>query len=265
MLKVGIGLVVLLIIGFILISCNENNPVFTDETGNGLISGVAKYLDNSVAAFARIELQSVSSGRSVNTICDSLGRFSFSSLHEGTYDLIFRSTNYDINTTYTLVNLEKNQSIFQDVYIKYNMLDDFATRQVNDKFFLIKFQPEGAKLGGNFALVDHLSGYYRNTGTDTITLSANVFKVPDNFNWNDLNYTLDYIPTEFEFLFEVEDKTKQNGTHEILINGDNILKIFSNPPGGFAFVIKNDSVNSKLKIPCVDFNNNDFGLKIVYK
>jgi hypothetical protein len=133
-------------------SCKENETIISEEVGNGMISGVAKYLDNSAAAFARIELQSVSSGRSISTYCDSLGKFSFNSLQEGTYNLIFRSTNYDINTSYSLVNLNKDQSVTKDIYIRYNMLDDFATRQINDNFFLIKFQPNGARLGNNLSL-----------------------------------------------------------------------------------------------------------------
>ncbi len=265
LIKYIMNLTILFSLIILLTSCKENDTIISEEVGNGMISGIAKYLDNSVAAFARIELQSVSSGRSIYTYCDSVGKFSFSSLQEGAYNVIFRSTNYDISTSYSLVNLSKDQSVTKDIYIRYNMLDDFATRQINDNFFLIKFQPNGAKLGNNFSLVDHLSGYYRTNLSDSVTLSAQVFKVPDNLNWNDINLNPDSIPSEFEFLFEVNDEVTFNGTHEIQISGDNISKIFSNPPNGFAFIVKKDSLNVKLKIPCVDFNNNDFGLKIIYK
>ncbi len=264
-IKTKIILVIPLIISLLFISCNENDSIVSQETGNSKISGVTKYLDGSVAPLARIELQSVTSGRSIFTYCDSLGRFSFSSLNEGSYNLIFRSTNYDLNTSYTPVNLKKDQSVTQDIYIKFNMLDEFVTKQVDTKFFLIKFLPDGAKLGNNYSLVDHLSGYYRGNLDDSVTLSALVYKIPDHLNWSDITLDPNSIPSEFEFLFELNDEISTNGTHEIRIEGENIAKIFSNPANGFAFVLKNDSLNLKLKIPCVDFNNNDFGLKIFYK
>jgi hypothetical protein len=265
LIKIKFSIAFIIVISFIFCSCKKDDTPVTTEDGNGVISGAAKYLDNTIAPFARIELQSVASGRSIYSTCDSLGKFSFGSLHEGAYTLIFRSTNYDINTTYTSVNLDKNQSINQNVYIRYNMLDDFATSKINDGVFFIKFQPDGAKLDGNFSLVDHLSGYYRNNSNENVTLSATIYKIPAGIDWNDMNFMPDSIPSDFDYLFEVNDDSKPNGSHEIQITGDGISSIFSNPPNGFAFVIKKDSVEAKLKIPCVDFNNNDFGLKIFYK
>ena len=55
-----------------------------------------------------------------------------------------------------------------------------------------------------------------------------------------------------------------NGRHEIKISdSNNIQSMFSNPSNGFAFVL-NDTTANEIKIPCVDFSNNDFGLKIFY-
>ena len=55
-----------------------------------------------------------------------------------------------------------------------------------------------------------------------------------------------------------------NGKHEIRFYGNDIASILSNPTNGFIFVKKTID-DTKLKVPCVDFNNNDFGLKIRYK
>lgn len=249
----------------LLVSCkNEDSPLVT-QPGTSSVNGVAKFLDNSIAANAKVELKSNLSGRSIYYTCDAGGNFSFGSLYKGDYTLIFRSTNYDLNTSYTAVSLDDNQSVTKDIYITYNMLDDFISKQVTDKVYFIKFQPDGAKLAGNYSLVDHLSGYYRNNTLDNLTLSASIYKIPVGYDWNNLIVTPDSIPTNFEHLFDVVEEPLISNNHEIRITSDDIPTIFSNPSNGFAFVIKSDSADFKLKIPCVDFNNNDFGLKIFYK
>ncbi|MFZ2324274.1 MAG: carboxypeptidase-like regulatory domain-containing protein [Ignavibacteriaceae bacterium] len=255
----------IIMVSVLFLSCKGEDIPLTTEDGNGSINGVAKFLDNSIASYAKIELQSKVSGRSIYCTCDRLGNFSFTSLYKGEYSLIFRSTNYDINTSNIYINLEQDELITKDIYIKYNMLDDFVEKQINDGVFFIKFQPDGAKLNGNYDLVDYLSGYYRNSSSDNITLNGKIYKIPQKLNWNDLYFTADSIPSNFEYLFEVTEEPLKNNNHEIRIYGDNIPVIFSNPSNGFAFVVKRDSIEAKLKIPCVDFNNNDFGLKIFYK
>ena len=77
--------------------------------------------------------------------------------------------------------------------------------------------------------------------------------------------TPEYIQSNFQFLFSVNEEPVVNGRHEIKISdSNNIQSMFSNPSNGFAFVL-NDTTANEIKIPCVDFSNNDFGLKIFYK
>ena len=257
----------LLLISILMISCSEDNSVFTTQQGNGTITGQLKFLDNTAAAFARIELRSNTSGRYVYDTCDVNGNFFFKGLYKDTYTLTFRSTSYDINTSYVSVIVDDDQNVIQDVDIRFNMLDDFATKLVNENVFLIRMDPDGAKIGDNYDLIDNLSGYYRSGVTDSVSLSANIYLVPETLNWNDpgIDLTAEYIQSNFEFLFSIDEQTVINGRHEIKITDTaNISNIFSNPPEGFAFVLK-DSLATQIKIPCVDFNNNDFGLKIFYK
>jgi hypothetical protein len=264
LLRINLFLFVQILIMIFFISCKDENSAIVTPSGRSSIQGTVKFLDNSIAPYAKIELKSNLADRSIYDTCDANGNFSFKELHGGDYTLIFRSTNYDLNTTYVNLSLTDNDNVTQNVFITYNMLDDFAEKIINDGVYFIKFQSDGARLGGNFNLVDHLSGYYRNNSTDTVTLSAKVYRIPLNLDWNTINFSSDSVPSNFEFLFDVNDE-KTNFGHQVQISGDDIPIIFSNPPNGFAFVVKQDSVKAKLKIPCVDFNNNDFGLKITYK
>lgn len=249
------------------ISCSEDNTEIISTNGNSTLNGYLKFLDESPASNAIIELKNNSSGRFVSDTCDAAGKFFFESLYKGGYTLTFRSSSYEVNTSYVTVNIEDNQNAEQDVYIKYNMLDDFVTRIISDSIFFIKMSPDGAKLGGKFELINNVSGYYRSNGSDLVSLSSNVYLVPANFNWNNPGVELspDYISSNFQFLFSVDEEPVANGRHEIKITDSTIIQqIFSNPTNGFAFVL-NDSLANRLKIPCVDFSNNDFGLKIFYK
>lgn len=54
-----------------------------------------------------------------------------------------------------------------------------------------------------------------------------------------------------------------NFNHSVELTGEKIEMILSNPSNGFVF-IKSIHDESILKIPCVDFNNNDFGWVIEY-
>lgn len=250
-----------------LISCSEDDSITPTQSGNSSITGQLKFLDNTPAANARIELSSNTSGRYVYYTCDILGNFFFDSLYKDSYTLTFRSASYDIYTSYVPVSVDEDQNIVQDVYIRYNMLDDFVTKIISNSVFLIKMHPDGAKIGNNFDLINNVSGYYRSGGSDSISLSANIYLVPDGVNWNDpgVDLTPAFIQSNFQFLFSVDEEPVVNGRHEIKISDTNYIQsIFSNPSNGFAFVL-NDTTANEIKIPCVDFSNNDFGLKIFYK
>jgi len=256
---------VLIVLSFF--SCTKDDSVSVLPTGNSNLSGQLKFLDESPASYARIEIKSNSSGRFVYDTSDVNGNFFFESLYKDEYTLTFRSTSYDISTSYVNVNVEEDQNVIQDVYIKFNMLDDFSTKLISDSVFFIKMHPDGAKIGNNFNLINNLSGYYRASGTDLISLSSNVYLIPDIINWNNPNTELtpEYISSNFQFLFSVDEQPVTGGRHEIRITDRSLIEeIFSNPSNGFAFVLK-DSLANKIKIPCVDFNNNDFGLRIFYK
>ena len=249
------------------VSCSKDNAEIISPGGSSTLGGHLKFLDESPASSAIIELKSNNSGRFVYDTCDTAGKFFFESLYQGDYTLTFRSSSYEVNTSYVIVNIEDNQNAEQDVYIRYNMLDDFVTRIVNDSIFFIKMSPDGAKLGGKFELINNLSGYYRSNGPDLVSLSSNVYLIPASINWNNpgVEITPEYISSNFQFLFSVDEESVTNGRHEIKITDSTIIQqIFSNPANGFAFVL-NDSLANLLKIPCVDFSNNDFGLKIFYK
>lgn len=263
MKKLGISFIILLI-SFLIVKCKDDSSVET-VIANSSISGELKFLDNSAASFARIELKSNSSGRFIIDTCDINGRFSFAPLSAGDYTITFRSTSYDISTTYVGVNLEENQNTEKIVIIKYNMLDDFSTKTINQDAFFIKMHPDGARIGNNYSLIKNLSGYYTANGSDTLTLSADVYLIPENLNWSNpgVDITSDYIRSNFQFLFSVDEEEVINRRHQINFYNDVIPIMFSNPSNGFVFVRK-DSLAKEIKIPCVDYSNNDFGLKIYY-
>ena len=257
----------LIIIFIVIVSCSKDNNDIVSTGGNSTVTGYLKFLNETPAANALIELKSNSSGRFVYDTCDAAGKFFFEALYKGEYTLTFRSTSYEVNTSYVTVTIEENQNVVQDVYIRYNMLDDFATKIISDSVFFIKMSPDGAKLGNKFELINNLSGYYRSNGPGLVSLSSNVYLVPASINWNNpgVEITPEYINSNFQFLFSVEEEPTTGGRHEIILTDSTIiLQMFSNPSNGFAFVLKDTSANM-LKIPCVDFNNNDFGLRIFYK
>lgn len=266
MIKFILKLCVIIILIFI-VSCSKDNNDIVSTGGNSTVTGHLKFLNETPAANALVELKSNSSGRFVYDTCDAAGKFFFEALYKGEYTLTFRSTSYEVNTSYITITIEENQNLVQDVYIRYNMLDDFATLTVSDSVFFIKMQPDGAKIGNNFNLINNLSGFYRESNADLISLSSNVYLVPENISWNSAGteITPEFIRNNFQFLFSIDEEPAVNGRHEIRFTDSNIIQeIFSNPSNGFAFVLK-DSIANKIKIPCVDFNNNDFGLRIIYK
>jgi hypothetical protein len=260
----NISFLVLVLASTLLISCSEDDPLLTTEKGNSSISGLVRFLDGSPAAFAKVEIRGTSA-RTFYDTCDINGNYSFTSLYKGDYTITFRSTSYDINNSSAALHVNENENLTQDLFVKYNMLDDFATKIINQDVFFIKMHPEGAKIGGNYSVIKNLSGYYNAGGIDSITLSADVYLVPANINWSNpgVDLNADYIRSNFQFLFSVDEDSVFNGRHEIDFFGSTVETIFSNPSNGFAFVSR-DTLASEIKIPCVDFNNNDFGLRIFY-
>lgn len=261
-----IFIVIQLLFVVLIISCKEESIPVIEDVGTSSVSGTVMFLDYSIAPYAKIQLYSSTVGRSIYDTCDADGKFSFDGLYDGEYTLIFNSTNYDLNSSYVKFSVSGEQTLTENIYITYNMLDEFSARQINDQLFLIMLQPAGAKIDGRYDLVDYLSGSYKESDTTSnVSLSADVYKIPEGLNWNNINFTPDSIPDGFEFLFEIEEQQTANKSHEMRITGDNIETIFSDPPNGFAFIAKKDTVEKVIKIPCVDGSNNDFGFKIVYK
>lgn len=255
---------IILFSSIVIVSCKDDSSV-NPVVANSSISGQLKFLDNSAAAYARIELKSNASGRFINDTCDIDGNFSFAPLSAGDYTITFRSTSYDIATTYVGISLQENQNVEKEVIIKYNMLDDFSAKTINQDVFFIKMHPDGARIGNNYSLIKNLSGYYTANGIDTLTLSADVYLIDDSLNWNNpgIDLTPYFIRSNFQFLFSVEEEEVTNRRHQINFYNDAIQIMFSNPANGFAFV-RRDSMAKEIKIPCVDYSNNDFGLRITY-
>ena len=249
----------------LLISCSEDDSILTTQKGNSSISGRVIFLDNSPAAFAKVEIRSTTVNRTLYDACDANGNYSFTSLNKGDYTITFRSTSYDINTSSVALHLNENENLTQNLFVTYNMLDDFATKIINQDVFFIKMHPDGAKIGGNYSVIKNLSGYYNAGGTVSITLSADVYLVPATINWSNPGVDLDadYIRSNFQLLFSIDENSVFNGRHEIDFYDSTIENIFSNPSNGFAFVIR-DTLANEIKIPCVDYSNNDFGLRIFY-
>ena len=201
-----------------------------------------------------------------STLADPNGNYSFTNLSSGNFTISFRSTRNDISTSQVSATLTGSDTLKKDITIRYNMLDDFSSIHVNKDVVFIQFLAENAKIGANYDLIDYLNGYYRKDYFDSISLSYDIYQIPDTLDWYHpgVELTADYIRNNFKYLTEVIEEPVINHNHEIRFKGSDIPIILSNPPRGFAFVkIGND--NKTLEIPCVDFQNNDFGLRIKYK
>ena len=141
------------------ISCSEDDSIPTMQNGNSSISGLVRFLDGSPAAFARVEIRGTSA-RTFYDTCDVNGNYAFTSLYKGDYTITFRSTSYDISTSSVTVHLDENENLNQNLFVKYNMLDDFATKIINQDVFFIRMHPDGAKIGGNYSVIKHLGITY---------------------------------------------------------------------------------------------------------
>ena len=209
-------------------------------------------------------MQNLSNNSRVSVNADENGIYEFSNLTAGDYLVRFKSTNYNIYTFESEVTLPANDNVEVDLYILYNMLDDSKAVQKSRDLFLIKFQPDGARIGDNHIFVNYLSGTYFGDYSNVFTLNCDIYKCPDSLDWfgPDSLFTPEYIRQNFEYVTSAEE-TVNKSNHEIRFYDDDKVKILSNPINGFAFLKPSDD-ERELKIPCVDSNNNDFGLRISY-
>ncbi len=248
------------LIAFLLFGCGEDSPT---ESKQASISGKVQFLDGTVAANAEIRLIIVQSNQNKFTATDENGNYSFENLSPGNYEVSFISPTYEINSYRSdEINLS-GSNIVHDIIITYHILDELKSKVVSDSVFLIQYQPDGAKIGNNFSAVSKMTGYYRPGAGVEITFDCDVYEMPASYSWNDADsLSPAFVKQNFTFLMSLADSSS-GFFHSVELTGEKIEKILSNPPNGFVF-IKSTSDSKVLKIPCVDFNNNDFGWVIEY-
>ena len=253
----------LLSIFLLLFSCKESSTEVVVK--NSGVSGSVLFLDGSVAANATIQIQNLYNNSLEYAYSDKNGNYLFENLSAGNYRVKFKSRTYNIESYEKGITLKVGEVYTQNIFILYNMLDESKVISKNEDVFLIKFQPDGAKIGTNHSLVNYLSGTFFGDYSNSYTLGCNIYKIPDSLDWFDADtiFTANNIRSSFELITSSDDHLS-NSMHEIRFLGDDITKILSNPFNGFAFVTK-EIDDREIKIPCIDFNNNDFGLKIYYK
>lgn len=244
----------------VFISCSEDSST---ETTEALIFGNVTFLDGTPAENAQIRLIVTQSNQNKFTNTDQNGNYRFDDLTEGNYEIGFSSLSYDINSYRSDEISLSGNNVEHNFNITYNMLDELKVMVVNDSLFFIQFQPEGARIGSNTGAVSKLLGYYRPNAGTNITLDCDVYEVPNNIVWEESTWlTPKYVRENFVHSMSLTE-TASNFNHSVEINGENIAKILSNPLNGFVF-IKRTTDEKILKVPCVDFNNNDFGFRIQY-
>lgn len=253
----------LLILALFSFGCKENTT--EPKLENASILGKVLFLDGTIGAYAYLELQNTATNSRVYQSADANGNYQFNDLPSGNYFIRYKSSSYNINSVEKELNLAESENLEQNIYILFNMVDELTAVKKNNEVVLIKFQPDGAKIGDNFNAVNYLSGSYFGDYSHQSTLNCDVYFCPDSLDWfsSDSIFTPDYIKQNFEFVTSLEE-VFSNGIHEIRVYDNDISQILSNPTNGFA-LIKNKIDETELQIPCVDYNNNDFGLKINYK
>lgn len=255
-----IRIVLLLIFISIFIGCSEESSTETTEAS---IYGSVTFLDGSPAANAQIRLIVTQNNQNKFANTDQNGNYKFDDLSEGNYEIGFTSLSYDVNSYRSEEISLSGNSVEHNFNITYNMLDELKVLVVSDSVFFIQFQPEGARMGNNTEAVSKLLGYYRPSAGTNITLECDVYEVPDDIVWEESTWlTPKYIRENFVRSMSLTE-TASNFNHSLEISGENIAKIVSNPSNGFVF-IKRIADDKLLKVPCVDFNNNDFGFRIQY-
>lgn len=253
-------LLILSILITILIGCDNESGTENTEAS---IYGKVTFLDGTPVADAEVRLIVLQSNQNRFTTTDNNGSYRFDNLFNSSYQINFISQSYEVNSYRSPELPLSRNSIEHNFKITYSILDDFKSSFISDSVVLMQFQPAGAKIGNNFSAVSNLQGYYRPAEGDDITLECDVYEMPVNVNWSDTTaLTPTNIKENFTYLMSLSD-TKNNFRHTLEIKGNDIPKILSNPANGFAF-IKRTNDEAVLKIPCIDFNNNDFGLVIKY-
>lgn len=260
-----IGIILVILFTISLTNCKKDNssPV-SPKIGTGKIIGQVKFLDNTPASFANIQLRNYDTAISIYNTADADGNYIFDELKDGNYLVRFQSAAYEMNVYESALYNIQSDSIRNDFTITYRMLDDQSVYVVNTNIYFIKFNADGGKIGNNLNAVGSLTGYYSNDFFGTAVLSARVFLIPDDFNWmNDSEgLTPEFIENNFDFLFEVEESVEERN-HSIAFSGGQIETLISNPGNGFAFV-KVGTDEQIIKVPCVDRQNNDYGLLFNY-
>jgi len=262
LLKIGWKIIFLMYLLFLL-GCNESSV--DPDSSTASIRGSVLYLDGTAGKYAPLQLRKLSSSLLLYTSADENGLYQFDSLDAGDYNIRFGSSNADIQSFEVEVAIDEGQILDQDIFILYKKIDEFNALKKNKDVFLIKYAPEGGRIGENYQLVDYLSGTFYGDFTDAFTLSCDIYLAPEQLSWeaNDSLFTSEFIKQNYTFLTSVEE-FNSNGRHEIRFSNEDIVKILSNPVNGFLFINKNED-EKELMIPCVDFDNNDFGLLINYK
>lgn len=265
MVKHSYLFLVLIILSVFFISCKEEDPVApVVEPGNSKIMGKVLFLDENPAEYAVIELKSLLYGTVILDTCDAAGNFLFTGVSKGEYYLTFKSTGTDLNSSSVKAVVDTDeQEVTQNVTITYKQLDEFNARSMSPDVFFLKLQPHGARIGARYDKVDYFSGFYRNDYLKQMTLTCEVYKLPDHVSWL-TPITVDSIRANFEFLMEIFEEPMSGNTHEIRIKDSAIPILLSDPSNGFAFV-KKYADDKELQIPCLDFRNLDWGFVIKYK
>jgi len=252
----------------VLYSCkNDDSAPSAPAVAASSVSGTLSFWDGTPGSQSLVQLKSNSTGITISDTCDAAGKYSFPNLQKGTYVITFKSTSDVINTTKSVVTLKDNESQTKDLKITYCIYDDILSLQIDSGIVFMKLEYNGGQLGGHYEIVDHLSGYYHNDYYNHSTLGFDVYKIPDGMNWQKPGVQLseDYIRKNFTLLCETsEQPVASGGTHEVRISGSALPFLFSNPANGFALVRKYGDTR-ELQIPCVDFANNDYGFRIIYK
>jgi hypothetical protein len=244
----------------IFIGCDSESST---EVSQASIQGTVQFLDGSAAANAEIRLIVVQSNQNKFTNTDNSGNYSFEDLSDGIYEVSFISPSYEVNSYRSSEITLSGNNVEHNFFITYGILDELKTQIVSDSVLLVQYQPEGAKIGNNYSAVKNMSGYYRPASGSKITLECDVYEMPQNLSWNDADsLTPTYVKANFTYVMSLSESTT-NFFHSVELSGESIPKILSNPANGFVF-IKTTYDDKVLKVPCVDFNNNDFGLVIEY-
>lgn len=242
------------------IGCSEESST---EVSKSSIFGRVTFLDGSSAGNAQIRLIVTESNQNKFTNTDQNGNYRFDDLAGGNYEIGFTSLSYDINSYRSEEISLSGNNVEHNFNITYNMLDELKVLVVNDSLFFIQFQPEGARIGNNTMAVSKLLGYYRPNAETNITLECDVYEVPNDVVWEESTWlTPKYVRENFVHSMSLTE-TASNFNYSVEISGENIARIVSNPSNGFVFIKKSND-DKVLKVPCVDFNNNDFGFRIQY-